>query len=66
MGADSVNIRPLFLKVYMKAKVYFYGLGQSARQRGFTKDAGMEFYKIEAEEDYARIYFDKGYRGLSL
>ena len=50
----------------MKAKVYFYGLGQSARQRGMTKEQGMAFYRIEAGLSFARIAFDAGYRGLSL
>ena len=50
----------------MKAKVYFYGLGQSARARGLTKDQGMELYAIESGEPFARIAFDAGYRGLSL
>jgi hypothetical protein len=48
----------------MKAKVYFYGLGQSARAKGMTKDQGLEFYCIRL--DYARIAFDAGYRGLSI
>lgn len=50
----------------MKAKVYFYALGQSARARGFSKEGGMEFYCIEAGLPFARIAFDAGYRGLSL
>ena len=45
---------------------YFYALGQSARARGLTKDAGAAFHCIEAGAPYARIYFDKGYRGLPL
>jgi hypothetical protein len=48
----------------MKAKVYFYSLGQRARAKGMTKDRGMEFYGIKL--DYARIAFDAGYRGLSI
>ena len=50
----------------MKAKVYFYGLGQSARAKGLTKDQGMALYAIESGPEYARIAFDAGYRGLSL
>lgn len=50
----------------MKAKVYFYALGESARAKGLSKDAGMALYRIEAAQDFARIYFDKGYRGLGL
>lgn len=48
------------------AKVHFYGLGQSVRARGITKDRGMELYKIDTVHPFARIAFDKGYRGLSL
>jgi len=50
----------------MKAKVYFYGVGQSARQRGLTKEQGYIFYGIASALPFANIYFDKGYRGLSL
>jgi hypothetical protein len=49
----------------MKAKVYFYGLGQSVRARGWTKAHGEEYY-LKGAQDFARIYFDKGYRGLAL
>ena len=48
------------------AKVYFYGLGQSVRARGWSKDKGMEYYKIESALPFVRIAFDAGYRGLSL
>ena len=62
-----MNILTLFYKEsYMKAKVYFYGLGQSARAKGMTKDQGMALYAIESAQDYARIAFDAGYRGLSI
>ena len=44
----------------MSGKKYFYALGQRARAWGWTKDAGMERFKIEAAQ------FDAGYRGLSL
>lgn len=50
----------------MSGKKYFYALGQSTRARGWTKDQGMEFFKIESGAHYARIVFDAGYRGLSL
>ena len=50
----------------MKASLYFYGLGQSARARGLTKEQGMVFYGISAALPFASIYFDKGYRQLSL
>jgi hypothetical protein len=49
----------------MCGKKYFYALGQSARAKGMTKDRGMAFYCIESAQDYARIAFDAGYRGLS-
>lgn len=45
---------------------YFYGLGQSARARGWTKDAGIKYFGLEKALPYAMIYYDKGYRGLSL
>jgi hypothetical protein len=50
----------------MSGKKYFYALGQSARAKGLTKDQGMELYAIESAQDYARIAFDAGYRGLSV
>ena len=46
-------------------KKYFYALGQSARSKGLTKEQGMTIYAIPTDS-YARIYFDLGYRGLSL
>jgi hypothetical protein len=50
----------------MKAKVYFYAKGQSARARGWSKMFAESFYRIDAAEDFARIAFDAGYRGLGL
>jgi len=50
----------------MSGKKYFYSLGQSARSRGFTKDHGLELYKIDSAPPYARIAFDAGFRGLSF
>ena len=46
-------------------KKYFYALGQRARSLGLTKDQGMTNYGIPTD-GYAQIYFDLGYRGLSL
>jgi hypothetical protein len=54
------------LRIVMSGKKYFYALGQRARSWGWTKDAGMEHFKIEAGAYYARIAFDAGYRGLVL
>jgi hypothetical protein len=45
---------------------YFYALGQRARSRGITKEAGETYNRLDAAAPYARIYFDKGYRGLAL
>ena len=50
----------------MSGKKYFYALGQSVRAKGLTKEQGMALYCIDAAQDYARIAFDAGYRGLSL
>lgn len=50
----------------MSGKKYFYSLGQRVRARGFTKDQGMEFYKIDSAPPFARIAFDAGFRGLSF
>jgi hypothetical protein len=50
----------------MKAKVYFYALGQSARARGLSLREAEAFHAIEAGGWVARNYFDKGYRGLGL
>lgn len=49
----------------MSGKKYFYACGQSARARGLTKSSAEEFY-TKGGQEYARIYFDKGYRGLSM
>lgn len=46
-------------------KKYFYALGQSARSKGMTKDQAFSLYGIPTD-GYAHIYFDLGYRGLSL
>ena len=50
----------------MSGKKYFYALGQKTRARGWGKDQGMEFFKIDAALPYARIAFDAGFRGLAL
>ena len=50
----------------MSGKKYFYALGQRARAKGMTKDQGMSLYSIESAQEYARIAFDAGYRGLSI
>jgi hypothetical protein len=50
----------------MSAKKYFYALGQRCRAKGWTKIQGETFYHLESTQPYAMIYFDKGYRGLSL
>ena len=48
----------------MSGKKYFYALGQRARALGMNKLSAENFYCIESAEDYARIAFDKGFRGL--
>ena len=48
-----------------RGKKYFYALGQSARSRGWTKEQGFSLFAIPSE-GYPAIYFDLGYRGLSL
>lgn len=50
----------------MKAKVYFYSLGQRCRAKGLTKSQGEELYRLDCALPFAMIYFDKGYRGLGL
>jgi hypothetical protein len=50
----------------MSGKKYFYALGQSARAKGMTKDQGIALYCIGSAQNYARIAFDAGYRGLSI
>jgi hypothetical protein len=58
---------PFFYKGFiMSGKKYFYALGQSARARGMSKVSAENFYCVESMVDYARIAFDKGYRGLSI
>ena len=49
----------------MTGKRYFYAMGQSARDRGLNKSLAEEFY-TKGAQDYARIYFDKGFRKLAM
>ena len=50
----------------MSGTKYFYAMGQRARSKGMTKPIAEEFYGIEKVLPYARIAFDKGYRGLAI
>ena len=50
----------------MSSRKYFYAIGQSARARGLSKSQAEALYRIDCALPYASIYFDKGYRGLSL
>lgn len=50
----------------MSGKKYFYALGQSARARGIPKHIAESYYKLDAALPFAKIFFDKGYRGLSI
>jgi hypothetical protein len=50
----------------LSGKKYFYALGQRVRAKGWTKGQGETFYHLESAQPYAMIYFDKGFRGLSL
>jgi hypothetical protein len=54
----------LLSRINMSGKKYFYALGQSARARGFSKAQAEELYFIAMASDYARIAFDRGYRGM--
>ena len=49
----------------MSGKKYFYAMGQRARSMGWPK-LFAETYYTAGGADYARIYFDKGFRGLSI
>ena len=49
----------------MTGKKYFYAMGQSARARGISKMTAETFY-LQGAPAYARIAFDKGFRGLGL
>ena len=50
----------------LSGKKYFYSLGMRTRSKGMSKDAGIEFYKVNAALPYARIAFDAGFRGLAI
>ena len=52
--------------IALSGKKYFYAIGQRVRAKGWSKDQGMEFYKIDSAQPYARIAYDAGFRGLSL
>ena len=49
----------------LTGKKYFYAMGQSASDRGLNKSEAEELY-TKGAAPYARIYFDKGYRKLSM
>lgn len=49
----------------MAGKKYFYAIGQRARAKGMPKLVAENLYLIGALP-YARIAFDKGYRGLGI
>jgi hypothetical protein len=59
---------PRFLqrKFMPSGRKYFYSLGQRARSKGWTKEQGIKYYALESSLPHALIYYDKGYRGLSL
>jgi hypothetical protein len=50
----------------LSGKKYFYAVGQRTRAKGWSKDQGMHFYKIDMAPPYAQIAYDAGFRGLSL
>ena len=50
----------------LSGKMYFYSLGMRTRSKGWSKDVGMEFYKVDSAAPYARIAFDAGFRGLAI
>lgn len=50
----------------LAGKKYFYAIGQSVRAKGFTKTQGEILYQLDAAPAFARIAFDKGYRGFGL
>jgi hypothetical protein len=49
----------------MSGKKYFYAMGQRARSRNISKVKAEEFY-LPGAPDYARIAFDRGFRGLGI
>jgi hypothetical protein len=51
-------------RIAFTGKKYFYAMGQSSRARGLSKSMAEAFY-LTGAPDYARIAFDKGFRGLS-
>lgn len=50
----------------MSGKKYFYALGQRAKSYGWSKLQGIEYYQLDKCSNYCNIYYDKGYRGLSI
>ena len=50
----------------MSGKKYFYALGQRCRAKGVTKIQGETFFCLDKAPGYARIAYDRGYRGLSF
>ena len=53
-------------RMKMSGAKYFYAIGQRVRAKGLSKDAGIQFYRIDAAPPYALIAYDKGFRGLAL
>lgn len=49
----------------MTGSKYFYAMGQRARAKGFLKMVAESLYTRGAP-DYARIAFDKGFRGMGI
>jgi hypothetical protein len=49
----------------MSGKKYFYAVGQRARAKGMSKIHAEEFY-ITGALPYARIAFDRGFRGMGI
>jgi hypothetical protein len=49
----------------MSGKKYFYAIGQRARAKGIPKLQAEDLY-LKGALPYARIAFDKGFRGLGI
>lgn len=50
----------------MSGKKYFYALGQRARSYGWSKGQGEKVFGLDSAQDYARIAYDAGFRGLAI
>jgi hypothetical protein len=50
----------------MSGKKYFYALGQRCRAKNMSKVSAENFHQVDNMLGYARIAFDKGFRGLSI